>query len=294
MPRERWLITGASGQLGSHVVTQLAADPACAALLALAGRQDVPVPPEAIRRIDLGDTALLLTCVREFGPTHVLHLGAMTAVADCHARPHDAERINVGATAVLGAIATELGTRLVHCSTDMVFDGEHAPYRETDKSAPLSIYGRTKLAAECALSEFPRTLIVRVPLMYGLPRNGRRTTFTQQLAALRKRDPLRLFVDEFRTPIWLGDAARALIGLARSDATGILHIAGPARLSRLELIEQCARVLGIENPNLVPIRRTEIAAPEPRPADLSLDAGIFNAHFPALRPGPIRPEVFEE
>ena len=104
--------------------------------------------------------------------------------------------------------------------------------------------------------------------------------------------PLRLFTDEFRTPIWLADAAIALIALARSDQTGIIHVAGPKRLSRYEMVEQVARLLNIPEPQLVPTSRLSTDAPEPRPADLSLDGSRFVTLFPNLAPGPIRAEVF--
>ncbi|MEW6252000.1 MAG: sugar nucleotide-binding protein [Planctomycetota bacterium] len=377
MTHERWLVTGASGQLGGHVVRQLADElargdlarersaretsaagvPAATgpAILALAWRQPVATPGVPVARIDLADLAALRACVAEFRPTHVIHLAALTAVADCHARPADAERLNVEATGALADAAASVGARFVFSSTDMVFAGDAAPYRETDPPAPLSHYGRTKVAAERLLAGRPGMLTVRIPLMYGLPVGApglplgtaagqppgmttgqpswtagqppatttgqplrtspeqplRTTTFMQQLAALRAGTPLRLFADEYRTPVALADAARALITLARSglggtaepggrasglggtaepasSTGGLIHIAGPQRLSRYELIARCAAVLGIERPNLIPISRADIPAAEPRPADLSLVAERFNAAFPHVRPGPVR------
>jgi dTDP-4-dehydrorhamnose reductase len=291
MPAERWLITGASGQLGSHVVRLLAGDDAHPAVFALTGRQDAGTPGVSAQRVDLADHEALRACVAAFRPTHVVHLGALTAVGACHSRPADAEQINTGATRVLAEASDAIGARLVFSSTDMVFDGEHAPYSETDEPHPLSHYGRTKVAAERTLVGLAHTLVVRMPLLYGLPRNGRETTFTSQLAALRSGQPLRLFTDEFRTPVWLADAARAVMGLTRSDLTGLIHLAGPQRLSRYELVAECARLLGLEHPQLVQISRLALAATEPRPADLSLDGRRFAALFPHLVPGPLRAEV---
>ncbi len=289
MTAQRWLITGASGQLGSHVVRQLAAEDRDITILALARRPDVGTIGVTVQQVELDDMDALYAAVTGFKPTHVIHLAAMTAVGDCHRQPAVAERVNIEATRVLAVAAA--GARFVFSSTDMVFDGEAAPYREADPPRPLSHYGRTKAAAEQALADIPNTLVVRIPLMYGFPCSQRQTTFVQQIAALRAGQPLRLFSDEYRTPVWLADAARALIGLARSDLTGLIHVSGPERLSRYELIARCADLLGLPPRHLVAISRLDIAAAEPRPADLSLDGRRLAGAFPQLVPGPLRAEA---
>ena len=294
MPRPHWLITGASGQLGGHVVRQLSTLDTGVTILALAGRGDVDAAGVEVCRIDLRKLDELRSCMLAFRPTHILHLGAITAVGDCHAHPADAERVNVEATRVLLEAAAALHARLVFSSTDMVFDGEAAPYGESDPPRPVSHYGRTKAAAERLVTAADDTLCVRLPLMYGVPQGRRETTFVKQIAALRCGQPLRLFTDEFRTPVWLADAARAIIGLAGSDKTGLLHVAGPQRLSRYELVARCAALLNIPQPNLVPASRCDVDSPEPRPADLSLDGRRLREQFPHLVPGPIRAQVFSD
>ncbi len=292
MPQERWLITGAAGQLGGHLVEQLACNGAgnpptilaCQSLRSV----DVPCPGVQTTRLDLADFDALWHAVRAFRPTHIIHAAAMSAVGECLTRPLDADRVNAQATAILAAAADACGTRLVFTSTDMVFDGTSPPYRETDAPRPLSRYGWTKVVAEPALAGPPRALIVRSHLLYGLPKIPRAATFSNQLAALRNGEPLRLFTDEFRTPLWLADAARMLIALARSGRTGLIHVSGPERLSRYDLIARCADLLGLPKANLVPISRLSILSPEPRPADLSLDAGVFLREFPAFAPRPLQ------
>jgi len=288
--RERWLVTGASGQLGGHLLRQLAADALSPPILALAGRGEVAAGC-SVRRVDLADLASLRAAVRDFRPSHVLHCGALTSVSRAHQEPELAEQINVRGTAALADAVATSGGRLVFTSTDMVFDGEAAPYHEADAPRPITHYGRTKYAAELEVLRRPGSLVVRIPLLYGCPSTRRATTFVQQMEALRARQPLSLFTDEFRTPLWLVDAARALLALARSDLTGVIHVAGPERLSRYELIARCAALLGVRDPVLVPASRVSAASPEPRPADLSLAAERFVAMFPQLAPGPLRPEA---
>ncbi len=294
MRPQRWLITGASGQLGGHVVRRLAGEVPAPHVLALAGKGDVAQAGGTVERIDLADLDGLRACVKAHQPTHVIHAGAMTSVADAFAQPERATCVNTRATQALVEAAVGVGARFLFCSTDMVFDGAAAPYHESDAPAPLSHYGRTKADAEQLVLALPGTLAVRLPLMYGFACGRRDTTFARQMAALRQGQPLRLFVDEFRTPIWLGDAAAAVVALARGGVGGIIHVAGPRRMSRYEMVEEFAGLLNIPEPRLVPIPRSSADAAEPRPEDLSLDGTRFVELFPNLAPGPIRWEVFAD
>jgi dTDP-4-dehydrorhamnose reductase len=145
--------------------------------------------------------------------------------------------------------AAAAAPRLVHLSTDLVFDGEHAPYREEDEPRPVSDYGRAKLEAE----GFVDGLVVRTSLLYGKPGGPQ-----ERLAA----DPSAVFyTDEIRCPTHVSDLAAALLELAALDLTGILHVAGPDAVSRLEL----ARLLGARDPTGVP-------APPGRARNVALDS----------------------
>lgn len=276
---ERWLVTGASGQLGGHLLQELGGDPQKKDLLAIS-RSMIAGTSVRSKSIELSDFATLRSAVEQFRPTHVLHIGAMTAVGDCYQQPEHARIVNCAATEVLARAAADQQARFVFISTDMVFAGTAAPYREADAAAPLSHYGRTKRAAEELLAGFPNSLTVRLPLLFGFPRTARAATFASQIDSLLAGRPLKLFADEFRTPLWLPDAATALLLLGRSAECGVIHVAGPQRLSRYEMIAEAARALHISDPNLEPVSRLSIAAAEPRPADLSLDDGNFRSRFP--------------
>ena len=132
--------------------------------------------------------------------------------------------------------AASRGARLVHVSTDLVFDGEHAPYSEDDEPRPVSDYGRAKLEAERSVDG----LVVRASLLYGKP---------GPQEALAARDDVVFHEDEIRCPTHVSDLAAALLELAALEITGVLHVAGPDAVSRLEL----ARLLGARNPQSAPI-----------------------------------------
>ncbi|MBL8878012.1 MAG: SDR family oxidoreductase [Phycisphaerales bacterium] len=291
---DRWLITGASGLLGAHVLRALRRARPDAHIHTWTGRAAAPIAPGVLAAVvDLITPDSIVASVRTIRPNYVIHTAAMTAVSDAFARPDHAMRVNRDATAVLAEVTDACGGRLLYTSTDMVFDGDAAPYSESSSPRPVSQYGRSKLAGEQAALSIRDSLVVRIPLLYGLPVSPRASTFAAQIAALQRGEALRLFVDEFRTPIWVEDAARALVALALADVTGLIHTAGPERLSRFELIQQAAHALRVDAPRLEAVSRLSIIAAEPRPADLSLDGRRFVRGFPECAPRPLSAAVFE-
>lgn len=281
----RWMVTGASGQLGTYIVSLLAqsVEPTC--LLACshsrAGRLGtVPMVP-----LEISDESAVWRAVREFRPTRIVHLAAVTAVGFAVEHPDETARTNVDAVRFIQQAAAETGAHLTFTSTDMVFDGSKANWTESDAMSPLSVYGRSKGEAETWLIDQDHVAIVRLPLMYGVPLTARRSTFADQVEALRAGRELTLFHDEFRTPLWLGDAARAVLRLSREAYCGRLHCGGPERMSRLEMGQRLAALLGIGNPRLKAVSRLEFPSSEPRPADLSLDSSKLQKLFPDIRRG---------
>ena len=158
------------------------------------------------------------------------------------------------------------GARVIHVSTDLVFDGEHGPYAEDDEPRPVSEYGKAKLEAERLLPD--DALIVRTSLLYGKPAGPQ-----ERLAA----DPHAVFyTDEIRCPTRVDELAAALLELAQSDLTGVLHVAGPDAVSRLDF----ARFLGAADPKGVP-------TPPGRARNVALDSSraqsLLNVPLSGLR-----------
>ncbi len=275
----RLLITGATGQLGAYLLREAGDQPG---LTAWGGPRGGDCRGVACRAVDLTDADAVRAAFREARPDVILHAAAWARVADCHRNPEAARRVNVGGTATLAELAGQASARLLLLSTDLVFDGTKAPYREDDPPGPVSVYGRTKLDAEAALQHLPRCVVARVSLLYGPSLTGRASFFDEQLRALRAGRPATLFADEWRTPLDLATAAHALVELARSDVQGIVHIGGPERLSRLEMGQRLARCLGVTCSGIVAVRRDEVPASEPRPRDVSLDSSRWRGLFPHL------------
>lgn len=291
----RLLITGASGQLGAYLLRYLQGS--TDTVLAWSGSRQGQLFGFPLHPIDLSNPTQLRERFREASPHVVLHTAALARHPDCQRDPERAFAVNAHAAGLLAEEAARASARLIHISTDLVFDGEKAPYREDAEPAPLSLYGRTKAEAEkLILASLPRKkrerpLVVRVSLLFGPSLNGQPSFFDQQVAALRGGQPVTLFADEWRAPLALSTASRSLLSLARSSITGILHLGGPERISRLEMGQRLAAFLNVPAERIVAGLRPTTG--EPRPRDTTLDSSFWRASFPQ-HPWPLLEQALAE
>jgi dTDP-4-dehydrorhamnose reductase len=170
--------------------------------------------------------------IRDEGAVAALFERARPAVVINTAYRRDDRATTCDGAVFVARAAARSAARLVHVSTDLVFDGEKGePYVEEDEPAPLGEYGRAKADAERGvLDACPKAAVVRTSLIYGGPEPGAQ----ERLAA----DPsAAFFTDEVRCPIDVGDLAGALLELAVADYAGLLHVAGADRLSRYQLAQ---------------------------------------------------------
>ena len=168
----------------------------------------------------------------------MIHAAAVSSADGVRRDPLRAQAVNVLATKLLSDWAAEHDRRLVFTSTDLVFDGEKSWYREDDAARPILAYGQTKHAAEeFVLAVRPVGLVARLSLLYGPSRNGREGFFDRtHRNALREGTAQAFFSDEYRTPLDYSTAATLLVRLTAMETRGIIHVGGPERLSRFELM----------------------------------------------------------
>jgi dTDP-4-dehydrorhamnose reductase len=157
-------------------------------------------------------------------------------VAEAQKNPGLARRVNVELTRFLAEMAAEIP--FVFFSTDLVFDGRKGDYTEKDGPNPLHLYGETKLAAEESVLKNPRHLIIRTSINGGVSQAGNRA-FNEQLhrSLQQAGQGMTLFSDEFRCPIPAMETARAVWDMAGKNRTGLYHVAGAEKLSRLQIGE---------------------------------------------------------
>lgn len=259
----RLLITGGTGYLGGELLRQAA--PAGHELAASYFSQEPPASGGTTwLPLDVRDALAVEEALDRLRPELVIHTAFRQGGPELHAVTAE------GAGHVARASAA-VGARLIHMSSDVIFDGEReGAYSEEDAPAPISDYGVAKAAAETLVAAaHPGAAIVRTSLIYGFEPIDRQTQFALDVAAGRRED--RLFVDEYRCPIFVGDLAAALLELAALPYTGVLHIAGAERVSRYELGVLVARACGVNPAGIQAARSAE--SPMRRPRNCALAIG---------------------
>ena len=201
-------------------------------------------------------------------PQLVIHCAAVSTIGGTEADPNRARRLNVEATRLLAELAAEV--RFIFFSTDLVFDGRKGNYTEADSPNPLHLYGETKAAAEEIVLKNSRHLVVRTSINGGVSRTGNRGFNEQLRLSLRAGKPMKLFTDEFRSPIPAVETARAVWELAGKSCTGIYHVAGAKRLSRWQVGQLLVKRWPEIKTKIEPGLARDFAGP-PRAPDTSLD-----------------------
>ncbi len=182
--------------------------------------------------LDLTRRDDVLRLVRTLAPQAIIHTAA---VNPGRGDDETMRQVNALGSRYVAEAAVAVGARLVHVSSDMVHNGKNAPYADDAPPSPLSGYGRSKAEAEAAVAEIdPTAAIVRTSLIYGLEEMDRGTEGF--VARLRAGQPLVLFSDAIRQPIWVESLAESLLKLAaeKADFAGLLNVAGRQALSREE------------------------------------------------------------
>ena len=247
------LVTGASGYVGGRLVERAARDSQVHALW----RSTEPPEGAIPQQVDLDDVARLATVVTTARPEVVVH-AAYDLAAGAEA--------NLRWTRNVMDAARDAGARFLFVSSDMVFDGERGWYGESDDPRPRLAYGvwKAQLEREVLAAE---GIVARTALVWGLdPLSDNVSKLI--LEPLASGGAPRLFEDEWRTPTEVHDLADALLEACAVVGPRILHLAGPERLSRVEIGRLVAHRFGYDPARIPPFRRAEVAPDRPR--DLSL------------------------
>lgn len=264
------LVTGAAGQLG-RAMTRTAP--------ALNG---VEVVAATHADLDLLDAGAVRRFVTGGGFTHIVNCAGYTAVDRAETEKQACTAANIEGPANLASAADEAGARLVHVSTDYVFDGRsHRPYAEGDKPAPLQHYGATKRRGETrVLAACPEAIIVRTQWLYGLGGPNFVETMLRLSDQRGHAGEIAVVADQVGSPTCADDLARALwaIVTARQWVPGIYHYSNEGAATWYDLAVAVMRMAG-RSTQIIPIPTEEYPTPAARPAYALLDKRRIRATY---------------
>ncbi|HET9312343.1 MAG TPA: dTDP-4-dehydrorhamnose reductase [Actinomycetota bacterium] len=263
----RLAVTGAAGDLGRAFLARLPTHHEVHAF----DRED----------LDVGDHHAVRQQLEPLRADAILNFAAFTRVDENETDQARAFRDNALGPQNLALAARASGAALLHVSTDYVFDGgKRAPYDETDEPAPLSVYGRAKLAGERFVREIaPASFVVRVGYVYGggndyLSRTVRRLSTGETVGGL---------ADRWGSPTFVGHLAERILPLVLTWRYGLYHLGGPQRASWFEVLTRVQELTGWAGA-VEPQRAAELGLPAPRPVSSALTS-VYTPHL-AIDPMP--------
>jgi dTDP-4-dehydrorhamnose reductase len=282
----RLLIAGAQGQLARAMI-ELAPS-----------AEDVTAFAVGRPALDLTAPASVLGTLADFKPDVIVNAAAYTAVDKAEAEPEAALALNAEGPKRLAEATARMGAVLIHISTDHVFDGtKPSPYVEDDPTAPVSAYGRSKLAGEAAVrAAVPRHIILRTSWVY----SPFGTNFARTMLRLaRERDEVRVVDDQTGSPTYAPHLAEAILGIARAvtagpqpSVWGTYHAAGAGAVTWCGFAQEIMRASaarGGPSAAIVPIATAEYPTRAKRPANSRLDcsklAQVFGMQLPPWQEG---------
>ncbi|MGY1845030.1 SDR family oxidoreductase [Modestobacter sp. SYSU DS0875] len=272
----RILITGATGLLGQVLCSDLADQHQVTALTRTRQLHD---PRITSVRADIRDEAALAAIWRTARPDLVVHTAALASVDECERDPDRAWAENAVAPGLVAGLCADHGSRLVHVSTDAVFDGVRGHYTEDDRPGPRNVYARSKLAGEGAcLERLPGALVARVNF-YGWSASGTRSLAEFFHGALSAGRTVRGFTDSEFTPLYSRDLGDLLVAAAAAGVSGVRHVGAREPVTKYEFGRQVARVFGFDPDLVLASRSDDDPARTVRSPRLSLDSGRLAAEL---------------
>lgn len=242
----RLLVTGVSGLLGLNLAVQ-AADRFDVTGVMRGGRaQPAPGAPFDTILADLTDVQVLERVVEQSAPDVIINCAALTEVDYCEAHPEEAHRINSELPGRIACLAAQSGAKLLHISTDSVFDGLRGGYCEEDEPNPVNVYARTKLEGEHAVAQAdPDAIIARVNF-YGWSWQGRRSLSEWFFLNLSQGKSIFGFADIVFSPLLVNDMIEILLRMIEKRLSGLYHVVSPESQSKFAFGRLLAREFGFD------------------------------------------------
>ena len=287
----RIIILGANGFTGRRILKRLIQRQEHT-ILAYSMHLDI-LPEEGyhFQTLDMLDYTATDAILKDFSPEVIINASALSVVDYCEQHPEEAYALNVSAVKHLAEYCQTHKCRLIHLSTDFVFDGTSTcPYTETDATNPMNYYGKTKRWGEEVIEQTGIDYaIVRVEVVYGKPLPGQHGNIVHLVKnRLENGQGIRVVSDQFRSPTWVEDIARAIELLLPGKHRGIYHICGGETLSVADIAYRVAKHFGLDTSLIQAVTTEEMNEATPRPLFSPMSTGKALLEFG------FQPSAFEE
>ena len=253
----RILITGAFGQLGSAVSRHLSED-----FDIIRTGRSIPHGKNGII-LDVLNQIYFKEVIQATEPDLVINLAAMTQVDGCELNPNLAKEINI---AGVQHLCDSFDGKIIHLSTDYVFDGENGPYSEDDPVCPLSVYGETKLVSErILLNHDPNHLVIRGNVIYDDSETTKASFLNWVVNSLKEKQEIQVVNDQVNNPTWTKSMADIIVLCIEKDLSGIVHWGDADHLNRYDFAIKIAEKYVLDSKLIKAITTEELNQAAPRP-----------------------------
>jgi dTDP-4-dehydrorhamnose reductase len=264
------LVTGANGLLGQKVTEIFKHE--SDHVLTLTDLQDKAEEPKGYDyfTMDITKKEDVKDAVKKYLPDIIINTAAYTNVDGSETERELSWKVNVDAVKNFIIASRINSSKIIHISTDYVFDGRSGNYDESSKPAPLSYYGKSKLASENALiSSGNNYVILRTMIIYGTGKNLRPNFALWLVDMLCNKQPVKIVDDQFGMPTMVDDLGWGLLKIVDLGKSGIYHLSGSEYLSRYEFAVKLANVFGYDENLIMPVKTSDLSQAAERPANSS-------------------------
>ena len=261
------LVTGSNGLLGQKLTLLLASHPQHTLIATARGNETVPVTHGHFENLDITNPQEVQRVIGQNKPDVVINTAAMTNVDQCELNQAECWKANVDSVAYVVEACQRNNARLIHVSTDFIFDGSRGPLDETEEPGPVNYYGQSKLAAETLVMKSKlEWSILRTVLVYGITHDMSRSNIVLWVKnSLEQGKTIQVVNDQWRTPTLAEDLAIGCYLAAEKNARGVYHISGKDFLSPYDIAILTADFFGLDKSLIKKTDSTQFKQPAARP-----------------------------
>ena len=278
--RKKILIIGSNGLLGQAIVTLFTRESDFNLILSSIENESYLNYGHEYIQIDITKKDDVKEIIKRLSPNVIINCAAYTAVDNCETERELCWKLNVDAVKNLIIAARPYNIKIVHYSTDYVFDGVNGPYTEEATPNPISFYGRSKLASENALiTSGINYTIIRTMVLVGIGKNVKPNFAEWLINKIKNNESVNIVDDQIGNTTMADDLAYGTLKIVEKDCKGIYNIAGGDIISRLEYAYKVCEVFKLNKKLITPIKTSQLNQPAPRPLNSGLITYKAEAEF---------------